>query len=72
MLLRSDGHAVAFGGERHSRREIPELEPGATYVQVSAGLMPTVLLRNDGRAVACNNVGGQCDIPELEPGASYV
>lgn len=53
--------------------DIPDLEPGAAYVQASAGCYHTVLLRSDGHAVACgDNDDGQCDIPELEPNATYI
>ena len=42
------------------------LEEGVTYSQVSAGHYHTVLLRSDGRAVACGrNDEGQCNIPGL-------
>lgn len=44
---------------------LPELEPGARYSQVAAGGAHTVLLRSDGRAIACGYRGdGQCSIPE--------
>ena len=43
-----------------------------TYTQVSAGSSHTVLLRSDGRAVACGlNADGQCNIPTLYPGTWY-
>mmetsp|Transcript_71009 Transcript_71009/g.196598 ORF Transcript_71009/g.196598 Transcript_71009/m.196598 type:complete len:135 (+) Transcript_71009:3-407(+) len=49
------------------------LEPGGSYIQLSAGGSDTVLLRSDGRAVACgNNRGGKRDIPEPEPGVTYI
>ena len=42
------------------------------YTQVSAGRAHTVLLRNDGRVVACGkNDSGQCNIPPLEEGVFY-
>ncbi|CAL1141716.1 unnamed protein product, partial [Cladocopium goreaui] len=41
-------------------------------LQASAGDHHTVLLRSDGRAVACGlNGDGQCDIPTLDPGTWY-
>ena len=55
VLLRSDATAVACG-EIHPRDEdggrfnIPPLEEGMSYTQVSAGDSFTVLLRRDGRA----------------------
>ena len=64
VLLRSDGHAVAFGDNRWGQCDIPELTQGATYTQISAGGAHTVLLRNDGMAVACGDHSfGQCSFP---------
>ena len=83
VLLRSDGCAVACGGTRrfwklwrccgrHSPCQIPPLDKGVSYTQVSAGHKHTVLLRSDGRAVACgDNSRGQCNIPSLDEGVSY-
>lgn len=40
---------------------------------VSAGGYHTVLLRSDGRAVACGErSSGECDIPTLDEGTSYI
>lgn len=51
---------------------MPEVEAGVSYAQVAAGDYHTVLLRSDGRAVACgSNRDGECDLPEMEPGVSY-
>ena len=62
VLLRSDGRAVACGGNFEGQCNIPELEVGVEYVQVSAGGYHTVLLRNDGRAVACGDGRGRNDL----------
>lgn len=51
---------------------IPPLEEGMSYTQVSAGADCTVLLRRDGRALACgDNTNGQCNIPPLDAGTFY-
>lgn len=34
MLLRSDGNAIAFGGNIADQCNIPALEPGMSYLQV--------------------------------------
>ena len=52
VLLRNDGHAVAFGWNEYSRCNVPRLNQGITYTQVSAGRQHTVLLRSDGQTVA--------------------
>merc|ERR1719416_173684 len=71
-LLRSDGRAVACGRNHDGKCNLPVLEEGATYTQVSAGACHTVLLRSDGTAVACGSNGhGRCNIPVLEEGATY-
>ena len=73
VLLRSDGSAVAIGGNRHGQCNIPLLDEGVAYNQVSGGGLHTVLLRSDGGAVAIgHNEHGQCDIPVPELGISYV
>merc|ERR1712032_1234129 len=52
--------------------DVPRLEDGVFYSQVSAGSLHTVLLRTDGQAVACGvNDFGQCDVPPLEDGVAY-
>ena len=44
----------------------PPWDEGVSYTQVSAGVDLTVLLRSDGRAIACgNNFFGQCNVPPL-------
>ena len=69
MLLRSDGNAVACG--MNSFCDIPPLEEGVCYTQVSAGYH-SVLLRSDGSAVACGeNYDGQCDIPPAATASCY-
>ena len=72
VLLRSDGQAVACGGNMGGQCNIPPLDAGISYSQVSAGWFHTVLLRSDGQAVACgSNSDGQCSIPPLNEGLSY-
>ncbi|CAK0800535.1 unnamed protein product, partial [Prorocentrum cordatum] len=42
------------------------------FLQVAAGGAFTILVRNDGRAVACGRNGlGQCDVPALPRGLTY-
>ena len=73
VLLRSDGQAVACGWDYHGQCSIPPLEPGISYIQVSAGVTHTLLLRSDGQAVACGaKANGQCSIPPLDEGLSYI
>ena len=73
VLLKSDGNAVAFGDNSYGQCDIPPLETGMSYIQVSAGWVHIVLLRSDGSAVAFgHNSCGQCDIPPLEAGMSYI
>eukprot|EP00435_Cladocopium_sp_Y103_P058628 s1077_g20.t1 len=51
---------------------IPALDEGMAYTQVSAGGGHTVLLRSDGNAVAIGDNGvGQCNIPPLDEGLEY-
>ena len=72
VLLRSDGQAVACGIGFVGQCNIPPLDEGISYSQVSAGRFHTVLLRSDGQAVACgSNAHGQCRIPPLDEGISY-
>ena len=54
--------------------DIPPLDEGVTYTQVSAGSQyHTVLLRSDGCAVACGkNLFKECDIPSLDEGVPQV
>ena len=71
VLLRSDGIAVACELKDDGQCNIPPLDAGLSYTQVSAGDNHTVLLRSDGIAVACGSYDlGQCSIPPLE-GLSY-
>eukprot|EP00438_Fugacium_kawagutii_P023700 Skav227683 [mRNA] locus=scaffold2108:133246:133887:- [translate_table: standard] len=61
---------------RDGQCDIPPVDDGVTYTQVSAGCRHTVLLRNDGCAVRCgnsreNNHDGQRDIPPLDDGMTY-
>jgi len=71
-LLRSDGQAVACGENLDGQCDIPPLDEGLSYSQVSARRSHTVLLRSDGQAVACgSNRHGQCSIPPLDEGLSY-
>ena len=77
MLLRSDGRAVDClpNGSRPCVPlcQIPPLEEGVTYTQVSTGGRHlVVLLRSDGRAVACgHDATGQLHIPPLDEGLMY-
>merc|ERR1719356_208975 len=72
VLLRSDGSAVACGGNDDGECEIPALMEGLTYTQVAAGACHTVLLRSDGSAVACGgNDDGECDLPALPADLTY-
>ena len=72
VLLRSDGIAVACGRNDEGQCNIPPLEEGMCYTQVSAVGAHVVLLRSDGSAVACGmNAVGQCNIPPLEEGILY-
>eukprot|EP00931_Biecheleriopsis_adriatica_P105658 TRINITY_DN8020_c0_g1_i1.p2 TRINITY_DN8020_c0_g1~~TRINITY_DN8020_c0_g1_i1.p2 ORF type:complete len:108 (+),score=12.49 TRINITY_DN8020_c0_g1_i1:309-632(+) len=48
VLLRSDGHVVACGGNNHGQCNIPVLPEAITYIQASAGGFHTVLLKSDG------------------------
>jgi len=64
VLLQSDGTVVARGLNENGQCDIPPLEKGLSYTQVSAGLYHTVLLRSDGSVVACGlNSNRQCNIP---------
>ncbi|CAK0887597.1 unnamed protein product, partial [Prorocentrum cordatum] len=72
VLLRSDGTAVARGGNHSGQCDLPALPAGLTYSQVAAGWPHTVLLRSDGTAVARgSNDLGQCDLPALPAGLTY-
>ena len=72
VLLRSDGHAVAFGRNNETQCNVPPLNEGLSYIQVSAGYGHSVLLRSDGCAVAFgSNSCGECSIPPLDEGVSY-
>ena len=65
-------HVVAFGLNGSQQCDIPPLEDGVSYTQAAAGWNHTVLLRSDGRAVACGEKkAGHCDIPVLDEGQSY-
>ena len=64
LLLRSDGKAVAFGTNICGQCNIPPLDEGKFYTQVSAGASHSVLLRSDGLVVACGlKDQGRCSIP---------
>ena len=72
VLLRSDGQAVTCGWNSDGQCNIPPLDEGLSYSQVSAGGSHTVLLRTDGQAVACGyNSYGQGNIPPLDEGLLY-
>ena len=51
------GQAVACGSNFLGWCDIPSLDEGVSYCQVSAGVYHTVLLRSDGHAVACSTRG---------------
>ena len=73
MLIQSDGCAVAFGMNTHTQCNIPLLDEGTSYTQVSAGWFHTVFLRSDATVVTCGmNEDGQCNIPPLDVGVSYI
>jgi hypothetical protein len=76
VLLQSDGNAVVIGGNGSGQCNIPPLDEGLAYTQVSAGggrCGHTVLLRSDGSAVAVgDNTKGQCNIPSPRPGVCYI
>ncbi|CAK0819108.1 unnamed protein product [Prorocentrum cordatum] len=72
VLLRSDGSAVACGGNEDGQCDLPALTGALAYTQVAAGEWHTVLLRSDGSAVACGgNDDGQCDLPALTGALAY-
>eukprot|EP00435_Cladocopium_sp_Y103_P048342 s604_g14.t1 len=72
VLLRSDGSAVAIGKNINGQRNVPPLDEGLAYTQISAGAMHTVFLRSDGTAIATGDNGhGQCNIPALDEGMTY-
>ena len=63
VYLRDNGHVVASGHNSCGQCDIPTLNNGTLYTQVSAGSHHTVLLRSDGRADACGyNENGQCGL----------
>lgn len=55
VVLRSDGAAVACGANAVGECDIPDLDEGMSYTQVSAGLTHTALLRSNGTVVACGD-----------------
>lgn len=72
VLLRSDGTAVACGGNDDGQCSLPALTDGLTYIDVAAGAKHTVLLKSDGTAVDCgSNSMGQCSIPPLNDSLTY-
>eukprot|EP00435_Cladocopium_sp_Y103_P056776 s1077_g19.t1 len=72
VLLRSDGNAVAIGHNEYGQCNIPALDEGIAYTQISAGYNHTVFLRSDGCAFAVgDNRNGQCNIPALDEGMAY-
>jgi len=71
VLLTSNGTAVACLYNEWGQCNIPPLNEGMSYTQVSADVCRIVLLRSDGTAVACgDNQDGRCNIPSLESFAS--
>jgi alpha-tubulin suppressor-like RCC1 family protein len=71
VALRSDGRAVAWGGNSQGESAIPPLPPGLVYTAISAGSLVTALLRSDDVVVACGNYGIGI-IPTPPPGTHYV
>ena len=72
VLLRSDGTAVACGGNSYGQCRLPALEEGLVDSDVAARANHTVLLKSDGTAVACGrNSDGRCSLPALEEGLVY-
>ena len=65
---------LPIGGNGSGQCNIPPLDEGLAYTQISAGGYDhTVLLRSDGNAVAVgHNEDGQCNIPLPEPGIRFV
>ena len=62
---------VACGDNDVGQWNIPPLNEGLSYTQISAGSGHTVLLRSDGNVVACGkNNEGQCNILPLDEGVS--
>jgi hypothetical protein len=59
VLLRSDGSAVACGGNNYGQCDIPPLEEGLSYLQVSAGGFHTVLLSAPALRWLCGGLWGQ-------------
>ena len=73
VLLRSEGAAVACGGNIDTQCDLPALDGDLTYTQIAAGSYHTVLLRSEGTAVACGeNYEGQCDLPALDGHLTFV
>jgi len=63
---------VAFGRDGSGRCQLPALVGNLFYTQAAAGGAHSVLLVDDGTAVACGwNVDGQCDLPGLAGGLTY-
>ena len=48
LLVRDDGHALAFGSNVERQCEIPALPPGVRYVGCAAGDEHSLLLRDAG------------------------
>ena len=64
---------VAIGRNIEGECNIPALDEGIAFTQVSAGYVHTVLLRGDGSAVAVGmNTDAKCRIPSLQPGVGYI
>ena len=71
-LLNQDGTVTHRGENRWGQCNVPALDEGVRYTQVSTSGRHLVLLRSDGIAVACgDNSERQCDIPNLEEGTVY-
>ena len=76
VLRRSDGAAVACGGNSDGQCGLPALGGGFMYTHAAADGGHAALLRSDGAAPACgwNDPGhdpGQCDFLALGGGLTY-
>lgn len=72
LALRSDGAAVAWGGNSQGQATVPALPTGATVVDVHAGTQWTLLLLSNGALAAFGDNGyGQLTVPALPVGVTY-
>ena len=70
--MKSDGTVAFCGDNLVGQCDIPELDQGLAYTQVSAGGGHSLLLRSNGTVTVCGgNWHGQCNIPEFDEGLAY-